>query len=283
MHYGVVSAQGELTNYIPIPLPGPRLPHDLAFTENYTILNDLPLGWDPQALADGWYSNRFWRDLPSRFAVVPRHGSTQDIRWFEADPTFVLHWANAYEDGDEIVLDGYFQHNPTASGVPRATGPNKGFETLDMNVLEARAHRWRFNLATGKTTEESLSDHCAEFPMVNGQHAGRRHRFIYEARCTHGLFAFDALIKRDVDAGTETTVDFDDGVFLSETVMAPRVGSKAEDDGYLLTFTSDMNRDSSHCMIFDAADPGAGPVCRIPLPERISSGTHATWAPLQDS
>ena len=282
MHYGVVDRAGQVNTYVPVPLPGPRLPHDLAFTENYTILNDLPLGWDPQALADGWYSNRFHKDLPSRFAVIPRHGATEDIQWFEADPTFVLHWANAYEDGDEIVLDGFFQHNPTARGVERSTGEHKGFETLDMNVLEARAHRWRFNLATGRTTEESLSDRCAEFPMVNGRHAGRRHRYIYEARCTPGLFAFDALIKHDVDDGTETLIEFDDGVFISETVMAPRNGSTAEDDGYLVTFTTDMNHDQSHCMIFDAADPTTGPVAQIRLPERISSGTHATWASSTD-
>ena len=282
MHYGVVSPQGDVTSYVDIPLPGPRLPHDLAFTENYTILNDLPLGWDEQALAGGWFSNRFWRDLPSRFAVIPRHGSSADIQWFEADPTFVLHWANAYEDGDEIVLDGYFQHNPTARGVARATGQHKGFETLDMNVLEARAHRWRFNLTTGATTEESLSDRCVEFPTINGRHAGRRHRYIYEARCTRGLFAFDALVKRDVAAGTETLVEFGDGVFLSESIMAPRLGATGEDDGYLVTFTTDMNRDESHCIVLDAADPTSGPVAKIRLPERISSGTHATWAPSTD-
>ena len=66
-------------------LAGPRLPHDMMFTENWTILNDLPLFWDPEALTSGYYSNVFRRDLPSRFALVPRHGSTEDIRWFEAD------------------------------------------------------------------------------------------------------------------------------------------------------------------------------------------------------
>ena len=279
MHYGVVDADGELTTYIDIPLAGPRLPHDMAFTENFSILNDLPLYWDPQALADGYYSNRFARDEPSRFAVVPRHGTTEDIRWFEADPTFVLHWTNAYEDGDEIVLEGFFQHNPTARGVDRAAGGHKGFETLDMNVLQARAHRWRFNLATGATTEEQLSDTCCEFPMINGRHAGRRHRYSYNARCVHGLFAFDALIKHDVVDGTETTFEFPTGTYISETVMAPRNGSTAEDDGYLLTYTTDMVADASACWIFDAADPAAGPVAKVALPERISSGTHATWAP----
>ena len=50
--------------------------------------------------------------MPSRFAVVPRRGDATDVRWFEAEPTYVLHWINAYEDGDEIVLDGYFQDDP---------------------------------------------------------------------------------------------------------------------------------------------------------------------------
>ena len=282
MHYGVVSREGELTTYIDVPLPGPRLPHDMAFTENWTILNDLPLGWDPAALADGYYSNRFSRDLPSRFALVPRHGTTEDIRWFDADPTFVLHWTNAYEDGDEVVLDGFFQHNPTARGVARQAPQYKGFETLDMNVLQARAHRWRFNLVTGETREDSTSERCAEFPMINGRHAGRRHRYSYNARCAPGLFAFDGIIKHDLDTGTEEVVEFPEGTFVSETVMAPRDGSQGEDDGYLLTFSSDVNNDLSECLVFDATRPSDGPVARIRLPERICSGTHATWAPLRD-
>ena len=51
--------------------------------------------------------------MPSRFAVIPRRGGAGDIRWFEADPTFVLHFTNAYEDGDEIVLDGFFEGEPS--------------------------------------------------------------------------------------------------------------------------------------------------------------------------
>jgi len=282
MHYGLVSRDGKLANYIGVPTASTRLPHDMAFTENFAILNDLPLYWDTSSLAEGHFSNRFHRDEPSRFAIIPRHGSTEDIRWFEAVPTFVLHWVNAFEDGDEVVLDGFFQHNPTARGVERATGNMKGFETLDMNVLEARAHRWRFNLKTGQTREESLSETCCEFPMINGRHAGRKHRYSYNARCAQGLFAFDALIKHDIEKGTEETVEFDDGVFISETVMAPRDASSAEDDGYLITFTTDVNRDLSECVIFDAAEPGAGPVAKIRLPERIASGTHSTWAPLGD-
>jgi len=31
--------------------------------------------------------------------------------------------------------------------------------------------------------------------------------------------------------------------------------------------------------VFDAADISVGPIARLRLPERISSGTHACWAP----
>lgn len=118
MQYGVVNPEGQLVHAIEVPLPGPRLPHDMAFTENYAILNDMPLFWDPALLAQGAYVPKFFPDTPTRFAVVPRRGETADIRWFEADPTYVLHWINAYEEGDEIVLDGFFQHTPSPANMP---------------------------------------------------------------------------------------------------------------------------------------------------------------------
>lgn len=57
------------------------------------------------------------------------------------------------------------------------------------------------------------------------------------------------------------------------------MGGTGEDDGYLVTLTTDMNTDASYCLVFDAARVGDGPVCKLALPERISSGTHSTWAP----
>ena len=85
------------------------------------------------------------------------------------------------------------------------------------------------------------------------------------------------LSGQDVERGTEEVLRLPEGVYASETVMAPRKGSQAEDDGYLITFTMDVPNDRSECLILDAANPCAEPVARISLPERISSGTHAYW------
>jgi carotenoid cleavage dioxygenase-like enzyme len=227
---------------------------------------------------------RFYPDIPSRFAVLPRRGNTGDIRWFEADPTFVLHFTNAYEDGDEIVLDGFFEGEPQpldTGGTLDALGAkwDKLFRFLALDRLQARLHRWRFNLVTGAVKEEQLSESITEFGTINPNYAARDYRYAYAATGKPGWFLFDGLVKHDLRTGGEENYQFGGGVYGSEAAMAPRSDSSGEDDGYLITLTTDMNADASYCLVFDAARVGDGPVCKIVLPERISSGTHATWAP----
>ncbi len=285
MHYGVVGADNRLKHYIPIELPGPRLPHDMAFTRNYSIFADLPLFWDPEILKQGQHAPRFYRDLPTRFAIVPRYGTPEQIRWFEAAPTYVLHWMNAYEDGDEIVLDGYFQDNPSPKGLPTDhPDPRMGrlLSNIDEHSFQSKLHRWRFNMRTGKVQETHLDDRVLEFGSFNPITAGTRQRYLYSTTTEPGWFLFNGLVKHDLDTGRSWSLPFGPGRYGSEAPFAPRQWSEsphAEDAGYLISFITDMNENRSECVVIDAQDIEAGPVCRILLPHRISSGTHATWAP----
>ena len=277
MHYGEIDGEGRLTHYQDVLLEGPRMPHDMAFTEHYAIVNAPSLFLDPNLLAVGVRAPNFFPDVPTRFGVIPRRGDGS-VRWFDAQPTFVLHWINAYEEGDEIVLDGFFQEDPMPKGDPSWSLDDQVLKnSLDLHALKAYPHRWRFNLETGETREERLSDRIQEFGMINGRLGGRRNRFSFNALPCRGWFGFEGIIKMDLDTGREEVVQLPAGVFASETVMAPRVGSTAEDDGYLVTFTMDLNNDRSQCLILDAQQPTADPVAVVTLPERISSGTHGFW------
>lgn len=275
--YGLVDATGALVHHQPVPLPGPRLPHDMAFTKNYAILNDLPLFWDPELLAKGAYRPKWRPDLSTRLGVVPRRGG--EPRWFDAAPTYVLHWINAFEDGNTIVLDGYFQADPMPRPNP-ADGVYAGLKTMvDLHAFGARPHRWRLDLSTGKCTEERLFDDISEFPSLNYNAPGRRHRYAWSMTTPKGWFLFDGLVRYDLERGAIDRYQFPEGTYASESPMAPRPGASAEDDGWLVTFTSDVKHDRSECQIFDAAKISNGPVARVALPARISSGTHACWAP----
>jgi carotenoid cleavage dioxygenase-like enzyme len=279
LHLGEVGADNRLIRYTPVPLPGPRLPHDMAFTENYAILNDLPAFWDEALLARSIHAVRMHEGLPSRFAIVPRHGRGGEIRWFEAAPTYVLHWLNAYEEGDEIVLDGYFQDEPTPK--PLADAP-KGFGMmmayLDEASFRPKLHRWRFNLADGTTREEHLDERIMEFGMINARFAGRKYRYAYSTVAKPGWFLFTGFVKTDLETGRSSEFMLPPGVYASEAPFAPRLGAVAEDDGYLVSFLTDENTGRSECILLDARRIEDGPVCRIALPHKLCSGTHACWA-----
>ena len=277
MHYGVVDKDHKLVHYVPIELPGPRLPHDMTFSENWSILNDLPVFWDEELLKRDIHAVRFHKDMPSRFALIPRHGDPSEIRWFEAAPTYVLHWLNAYEEGDEVIMDGYFQEDPSPPPIAEAGEHGHLMAYLDEHSFKSRLHRWRFNLKDGTTTEEQLDDRIVEFGMINQQYSGRKYRYVYSTFAKPGWFLFCGFIKHDLETGESETVTLDDGRYASEAPFAPRVNSQSEDDGYLVSFIMDENSGTSECILIDAKNFEAGPVCRIKLPHKICSGTHSTW------
>ena len=71
LSYGVADSSGKLLHEVGIELPGPRLPHDLGFTTNYTILHDLPFFHDPEVLRR--HKLRvvsFHQELPIRFGLI---------------------------------------------------------------------------------------------------------------------------------------------------------------------------------------------------------------------
>ncbi|WEJ98324.1 MAG: carotenoid oxygenase family protein [Candidatus Sphingomonas phytovorans] len=278
MHYGVVDRDGRLAHYIPVPLPGPRLPHDMTFSENWSIVNDLPVFWDAELLKRDIHAARLHEGVPARFALIPRRGGTDEIRWFAAAPTYVLHFLNAYEEGDEVVMDGYFQENPTPAPLENADGYGHLMAYVDEHSFRPKLHRWRFNLADGTTREERLDDRILEFGMINQRVAGRKHRYIYSTTSKPGWFLFNGFVKHDLETGQSWEVMLEAGRYASEAPFAPRSNAIDEDDGYLVSFVIDENRGTSECVLIDCKKFAEGPICRIALPHKICSGTHAHWA-----
>ncbi|MCA9672263.1 MAG: carotenoid oxygenase family protein [Myxococcales bacterium] len=284
--YGVASAAGELLHASPVELPGPRQPHDMAITERHAILMDLPLFADPSALAVGRYKVAFHRDLPSRFAVLPRHGVGDGggaPRWFEAEPCYIYHVTNAWEerDGREIVLVGCRVKNPEP---PHAhADADAGLSRMLAYLrLDAQLYEWRFDLDSGQTRERALDDANTEFPVVPASHVGRRTRYAYHVHLSpRPTLLFDGLFKYDLQDGARSERHwFEEGTFGSEPGFAPRGGDGgAEDDGYLVTFVSDEREGRSEVQVFDARALADGPLARVKLPQRVPLGFHATWVP----
>lgn len=280
MSYGVIGLDGKLKHRIPIELPGPRLPHDMAITTNYTILHDLPLFYDMEAFKAGRHKLKFYQELPSRFAVVPRYGSVDQIRWFEAKPCYMYHVVNAWEEGDEVVMVGTpFRLPQDWSGKLDAQAFVKMVAYLQHDFM---LYEWRFNLKTGETNERILDDVVnSEFPMINSAYQGKKSRYTYNVLMSRSRRPeeprFSGLAKYDLETGVCQTYHEGPDTCYSEAPFAPADVSINEDDGYLVSFVWNARDQRSEVQVFDARKFGQGPVARVIIPQRVPNGFHSTW------
>jgi len=274
LRYGIIGADGTQTHLTDIALPGPRLPHDMAITANYSVLMDLPLVQDQEARAAGKYRIFYDRELVSRFAVIPRHGTGAEVRWFEVRPCYIYHVINSWEVGSEIVMDVCRVKNPQH----QSTFASPLSNMLAYMRLDTQLYRYRFDLATGATREESLDDANIEFPSVDSRTVGRPHRYSYSMRLAdEPTLLFDGLVRFDSTTGAKQEHLFGPGRWGAEAPFAPRDGSTGETDGYVVSFVNDESTGRAEVAVFDAGDIAAGPVGRVLLPQRVPTGFHACW------
>jgi carotenoid cleavage dioxygenase len=217
----------------------------------------------------------FFPDKATRFGIIPRYGTDADVRWFEAEPMFMYHTVNAWEEGDEVVLVGCRIDQPFATDAD--LGGN--VPTIASLRLAPAFWEWRFDLTTGTTRERPLDDAMAEFPRMDNRLLGRRSRYSYHQVCApRSTLQFEGVTKYDLDDGCSTrTYRYPSGWFGGETVFAPRSGSTAEDDGYLLTFVAEEATGASELYVLDAQRLTDGPVCRLAVPQRVPTGYHTWW------
>ena len=278
MNVGVIDRDNQLVHYEAIELPGARWPHDLGITQHYTVLHDLPLYFDPAGLKQGQHKLVFNRDQASRFGIVPRRGGNADVRWFEAAPCYILHITNCFEDGDAVVMDGCIMPDYKTVPVNQASNIYERIRAnLDKHNNPTLMHRWRFDLKTGRTTEQRLDDEITEFPVCSNDYVGRPYRYSYNVLYQKGEWLFSGLKRFDLRTGATARYEYGEGRYGSEPQVARAVGAKAEDDGYVISMVADMKADTSEILVLRADDIAAGPVARIILPERMGIGTHACW------
>ena len=283
MHYGVLGADGMLKHHVPITLPGPRLPHDMAVTEHYSILHDLPLFHDHEAMKLGRHKIDFHPELPTRLGVIPRFGRSDEIRWFDFSPCFLYHTINAWEDGDNIVMVGCrYMPAQHADGSIDAQRTAKNIAEL---VMTARLWRWTMNLKTGAVQEQCLdAEHNVEFPSCNSAYIGRRARYGYlsDQHATSAL-QWTGIRKCDLETGASLSAWTDDAdhSWYSEPWFAAADNPQAEDHGYVIAFQFNAATKRETLDIFDARDLSSGPVTQVAIPRHIPTGFHGCWITAQ--
>ena len=266
--YVVVGTDALVKKVERISVAATPIMHDMALTENYVILLDSPARMaTPLQLFMGKVY-RWKSSYPMRLGVLPRNGSGADIRWFETEPCFILHTLNAYEDDGRVIVDG-MRYDRVMD------------ETL---VADERPKsylwRWTLDLATGTVRHQQLDDLYEEFPRIDDRRATRRNRYSYTLQLEEppGNETI-GMVKRDLNSGRTEIRKYLDGQHPSEPVFVSRADGVGEDDGWLMTYITDLTVGTTDFVIYHAQAPTSDPVAVVKLPVRVPTAFHGSWLP----
>lgn len=267
-----LDATGACVQRERLVLPAMGFMHDFTLTAHHRIFFLTPTAFDLRQFllgltppADTLRS----RPGPTQILVLPRRGT--QVRGFQADPCFVFHFTNAFEDGPHIHIDAarMDQYPATGFGTRGSRADELPSPCLTRFILDTRG---------GRVEQRPLSDHPGELATINPAHWTRPHRYSWSVaspRARRTAFS-TGLLKVDADTRSSLFRDLAPNL-TGEPIFVPRPHSRAEDDGWLLSMGYDPEHHTGELTVLDAADLST--VCRLRMPHHSPLGFHGTWIP----
>jgi all-trans-8'-apo-beta-carotenal 15,15'-oxygenase len=281
-----IDLQGKIVQTQSHPLPGFCFIHDCAITPKYAIFFQNPVGFNPLPFVLGFKGAgeciTFQPSKPTRIRLFPRSGNPPIT--VETQSGFVFHHANAFEEGEEIVVDSI-----TYADLPSVESGTDFRDTDFTKLSPGQLWRFRINLTTGQVRRQMLLDRCCEFPVVHPALVGRNYRYAYvgAAALEQGNAPLQAIAKVDVTTGQHILWSTAPEGFVTEPVFIPRHGvgeghcytqvEGAEDDGWVVVMIYDGNKDQSAIIILCAKD--LTQLARLNLKHHVPFGLHGTFTP----
>lgn len=234
--------------------PWASLIHDFTVTTKHAIFFI-----DPSKLVV-WRAMFSLKDFEKYFQWDPKRGLTIIVvpldspniqHHIEVDAFRVWHFANAYEDGDDIVIDAIRHDDIGALGNP-----------VDTTEEDANPELWRYRINPRKKSfsETPLWQEPCEFPSVHSSFVGEKHRFIWlETYKNKG--GNTGFSKFDTQTGLIERWEAPDDVVSSEPLFIP--GKDSEDAGWVLQMMHDHKKLATYLAITDGQKIADGPVAKL--------------------
>ncbi|MBF2065302.1 MAG: carotenoid oxygenase family protein [Calothrix sp. C42_A2020_038] len=259
-------------------VPGFCFIHDFAITENYCIFFQNPVAFNPIPFALGMRGAgeciKFQPNQPTRAIVIPRTPPYKGVQILEFQSGFVFHHSNAFEKGDEIIVDSICYES-----LPEVEA-DSDFRQVDFDALKP-GQLWRFyiNIRTQTVNREIIEPRCCEFPSLHPDKVGRPYRYVYmgAAHQQTGNAPLQAFVKVDLETGEKQLWSAAPKGFTGEPVFLPRPNATSEDDGWVLALVYDSEKHRSDVVILDAKDFSKGTVAKLHLKHHIPYGLHGNF------
>ncbi len=267
-----INPEGVMFKKGQVPLETFPFCHDFAMTDRYAIffigsivfngMGGVMLGRKTISDVIGYDPN-----IEMKVHVVDLDTLTT-VKSFTTDHGAIVHFGNAYEQGDEIIVDGCYQSGFEANAtLTDVFNPNSRFNGGFFK-------RYWLNMRDGTMREELITPTECEFPTFNMGYVGRPNDTTYTAvAVANGYNGFFNGFQRISADGDCKVVTLPPGYYGSEPLFAPAKDAKAEDDGYLLEVVYDGFRHRSDLHIY-RSDNVEDQVAKLPLNHHLPHQFH---------
>jgi beta,beta-carotene 9',10'-dioxygenase len=271
--YGLPAGSAERRVIARLPVKRPAYMHAFGMSGRHLILAEYPLRVNPLKLAlsgKPFIENYVWAPQEgTKFRVVDRE--TGALRGtYETEPFFCFHHVNAFERGEELVVDLVAYDDPTIIDALYLDehGPRRPLPRTELR-------RYVIDLASGAVRWEKLADGTVELPRID--YAGRNTRDYAYAYFTGADGDWlDHLVKIDVRDGTRREWRARD-CYPGEPIFVRRPGDEAEDGGLVLSVVLDAAAGRSFLLVLDAGS--FEELARAEAPHHIPFGFHGQYLP----
>lgn len=274
----VVDREGVLKRSQWFQAPYPSMVHDFVVTRDWIILPIFPLTGSMERAMKGAPPFAWEPDKGTHVALVPRHGSVAQVRWFSGDPCYVFHPMNAFDTPDGKVVCDMMKY-PAAPLFPTPDGQRVGAEPPVAKLV-----RWTFDPASHGDgfSEQPLDDHPGEFPRLDERFAGLpyRHGFFQAGAVTdasQGREARNGLAHIDHQSGMVSVWRPGAADHCGEPIFVPGNANADEGDGFVLSVIFRAETQCSDLAVFDARNLQDGPLALAHLSHRVPAGFHGNW------
>jgi carotenoid cleavage dioxygenase-like enzyme len=252
----------------------PEYMHSFAMTEHFVVLPLQPLRYSlPGILRSGKFTECLsWRPQDGTTFVVIDRKTGKVTSKHKTEAFFFWHTINAYEDGNEIVVD-----------IVCADSPQSLYD-VDMDQLRdpgfkprfyGNVRRYRLPIAGGETKGSRISDLRTEFPRINDAYNTLRYQYVYTISYrSENSDWFDSINKLDVDSG-QIREWHEAGCYPSEPIFVVEPGAAAEDQGVILSAVLDSNAGCSFMLVLDAGT--LSEIARAELPHHLPFNFHGQY------
>ncbi|KAA2238057.1 carotenoid oxygenase family protein [Salinarimonas soli] len=254
----------------------PAYMHSFGMSERYLVLVEYPLVVNPlSVLLSGkpFMANFRWEPARGTTFHVVDKDTGRAVARIRGDPGFAFHHVNAYEEGDELVVDMIMHPDGTVMEKLQLASLRSG-EPVNLTGILTRT---RLDLRAQTARHERLSGEPIELQRIHYERAaGQRHRYVWGVGQTSGAIFLDRIVKIDCETGGALAWT-EPGCFPGEPVFVPAPGEGAEDAGVLLSIVLDTAARRSFLLVLDAAS--LSELARAEAPHHIPFGFHGNFLP----